>query len=131
MEAPIPISTPDYDYIEKSIFKFNLKYQNNTFLFILYEINNSKIKIQAMPNDYQDHFFAKYVAEINHEQLKKKNKYFKMFETFEDFKNDFVGLCKANNIKITNFNDKELLINLNLMIISDNLINIVLIFLYI
>ena len=49
-----------------------------------------------------------------------------MFDNFQDFKNDFVNICKTNNFKIINMNDDELIISINLHLLTNNSINLTL-----
>ena len=48
-----------------------------------------------------------------------------MVDNYNEFKNNFIDLCKAGKINITNFNKNELTISINLMIISDNIIYLI------
>ena len=83
-----------------------------------------KINIQAKPLDNEESLFSKYESEINFEIIKKKNKYFSKYDKFNDFKNDFIDLCKSRNIKINDYNDKEIIISINLIEKSENILNI-------
>ena len=128
MEAPTPI---DYQYNKSSnllLLNFDIKFKNDIIIFHLYETNNSKIKLIANKQDLQKPklISSKYEVEINLDELKKQNKYFKMFDTYQEFKINFIDLCKADKINIVNLNENEIIISINLMVISDNLMNLTL-----
>ena len=123
MEAPTPFNEPRVKNSESLLFTFNSTFKNDNFIFNLYDINNSKIKISANKNT-NDIMFSRYESEIYLDELKKKNKYFKMFDNYEEFKNNFMDLCKANNVNIINFDDNEMNICIDVKLMSDNLVYI-------
>lgn len=126
METPTPICESDTISQENPLLEINLQYENNNFKFIFKELNNFKINIQAKIVDNQEALFSKYESEVNFELLKKKNKYFSKFNNSNDLKNNFIHLCKSNNIKINEYNDKKIIININLIEKSENLLDITL-----
>ena len=107
---------------ETNILNFILEYNNNKYNFSLIDIDNYKIKIQG--NDYKENNINIYEAILELKNLKTINKYFKMFDDYEEFKNDFIELCKSENIKINNINTIEMIITIDLMIKTNNLLNI-------
>ena len=123
MEAPTPFNGPSAKNSESLLFTFNSTFKNDNFIFNLYDINNSKIKISAKKNT-NDIMFSRYESEIYLDEIKKKNKYFKMFDNYEEFKNNFMDLCKANNVNIINFDDNEMNICIDVKLMSDNLVYI-------
>ena len=123
MEAPTPFNEPRVKNSESLLFTFNSTFKNDNFIFNLYDINNSKIKISANKNT-NDIMLSRYESEIYLDELKKKNKYFKMFDNYEEFKNNFMDLCKANNVNIINFDDNEMNICIDVKLMSDNLVYI-------
>ena len=124
MEAPTPINDENIKPISSFLLNFNLKYQNSSFEFNLYDINNSKIKLIANKQNIGNEklMLEKYETEIELKELKNKNKYFKMFETYQEFKLNFIELCKANKVNIIKVDNNEINISINLMVINDNLI---------
>ena len=128
LEAPTPIINENNKSINSFLLNFNLKYENSTFEFNLYDINNSKIKLIAKKQNLgkENSMCEKYETQIELAELKTKNKYFKMFETYQEFKVNFIELCKANKVNIIKLDDNEINISVNLMIINDNLINLTL-----
>ena len=123
MEAPTPFNEPRVKNSESFLFTFNSAFKNDNFIFNLYDISNSKIKISANKNT-NDIMLSRYESEIYLDELKKKNKYFKMFDNYEEFKNNFMDLCKANNVNIINFDDNEMTICIDVKLMSDNLVYI-------
>ena len=86
-------------------------------------INNNKLILQAK----KENNIYRYESKLELDNLKSINKYFKMFETFEEFRKDFIKLCKsANNMKIIKVNNKEIILNIELPINSDNLLTLIL-----
>ena len=126
METPTPIEKPHYINEEKDLLNFNIQHSDNNFNFILYNIDNRKLKLICIKDNKKDIIPIKYEKKIGLEELKSQNKYFKMFDKFQEFEKNFIDLCKANNISIIDYNDDELKLNMNLMIVSDNIINITL-----
>lgn len=126
METPTPIEKPHYINEEKDLLNFNIQHSDNNFNFILYNIDNRKLKLICIKDNKKDIIPIKYEKKIGLEELKSQNKYFKMFDKFQEFEKNFIDLCKANNISIIDYNDDELKLNMNLMVVSDNIINITL-----
>ena len=126
-DAPVPIivKTP-YIYNEFNLLDFTLEFNNNNYIFKLIETNNNKLKILVNNKVNIENELCKFEAFLELDILKTENKYFKMFDNFEEFKKDFIGLCKPTNIKITKVDNKEITIVIELAIKSDNLLNITL-----
>ena len=123
-EAPIPIKTPVLP-IENQIGNFTLEYNHNNYNISLIDINNDKIKIFLTEQINGDELY-KYEVILELDVLKTMNKYFKMFDNYEEFKKDFIELFKPTNIKIINVTDNEITLTIKLIIKSDNLFNITL-----
>ena len=66
----------------------------------------------------------KYTTKLKFEDLKSQNKYFKMFDNFEEAKNEFLELIKRNNFKIMNIDDDELILCIDLKTMTNNLMNV-------
>ena len=121
MEGPAPISTPITN--ESNLLNFQLQYNYNNIDFSLIDINNSKLKLTAKSQNNKG-IYKNYSIEISLDDLKKKNKYFKMFDNYQEFMNNFIDLCKAKNIKVINIENGELVITIDLLIISENLLKL-------
>ena len=126
-EAPVPIviKTPTTP-IETNILNFTLKFNNNIFKYYLIDIDNQKLKLIANDELNEENGLFKFEAILELDILKNTNKYFKMFDNYEEFKRDFIDLCKPTNIKITSLEKNEMIITIELIIKSDNLLNITL-----
>ena len=115
-DAPVPIMTPNLSIpIEKKLININIEFNNDSYNFSLFDINN-KIKVQIKGENNEDNDIGKYETILELDILKCVNKYFKMFDSFEEFKNDFIELCIPSNIKIIKVDDKEIILNLELVI---------------
>lgn len=128
MEAPAPINDQEQIYSESLLLNFNLKFKDDTIEFNLYDINNSKIKVIAYRQKFKESepIPTNYEIEISLDELQKKNKYFKMFDNYQEFKTNFIDLCKDNKINIINFDDNTITISITLMVIPDNIMNLTL-----
>ena len=71
MEAPTPFNEPRVKKSESLLFTFNSTFKNDNFIFNLYDISNSKIKISANKNT-NDIMFSRYESEIYLDELKKR-----------------------------------------------------------
>jgi len=122
MEGPAPISTPINN--ESNLLKFDLQYNFDNIIFSLIDINNSKIKLTSKSQNNKG-ICKNYSVELTLDYLKKQNKYFKMFDNYQEFKNNFIDICKATrNIKVISMENGELIIVIDLLIISDNLLKL-------
>ena len=122
MEGLAPISTPINN--ESNLLKFDLQYNSDNIIFTLIDINNSKIKLTAKSQNNKG-ICKNYSVELTLDYLKKQNKYFKMFDNYQEFKNNFIDICKATrNIKVISMENGELIIVIDLLIISDNLLKL-------
>ena len=128
MEAPAPINDQEQIYSESLLLNFNLKFKDDTIEFNLYDINNSKLKVIAYRQKFKESepIPTNYEIEISLDELQKKNKYFKMFDNYQEFKTNFIDLCKDNKINIINFDDNTITISITLMVIPDNIMNLTL-----
>ena len=125
-EAPTP--NPIYDK-ETLLLNINLEFNNFTYNFSILEIDNHKIKllIKELENDNENKILLikkKYETKLVFEDLKSSNKYFKMFDNYKEFKNDFVELIKRNGVKIVNIDEDELVLCVDLKTMTNNLMNI-------
>jgi len=122
MERPAPILIPITDELnESNLFKFELQYKSDNIDFSLIDINNSKIKLTAN-SQIKKGIFKNYSIELTLDYLKKQNKYFKMFDNYQEFRNNFIDICKAKNIKVISIENGELVIAIDLLIICENIL---------
>ena len=122
MERPSPILIPITNELnESNLFKFELQYKSDNIDFSLIDINNSKIKLTAI-SQIKKGIFKNYSIELTLDYLKKQNKYFKMFDNYQEFRNNFIDICKAKNIKVISIENGELVIAIDLLIICENLL---------
>ena len=126
------IETPDQMTLEPEnetnveLINFKLEYNKDILDFSLFEINNQKLKLIIIENDYKKSELKKYEAILELNQLKTAHKYFRMFDDYNEFKNNFIKLCNPNNIKITYHNISAIEIKIDLKLISNNLFTITL-----
>ena len=122
MERPAPILIPITNELnESNLIKFELQYKSDNIDFSLIDINNSKIKLTAI-SQIKKGIFKNYSIELTLDYLKKQNKYFKMFDNYQEFRNNFIDICKAKNIKVISIENGELVIAIDLLIICENLL---------
>jgi len=125
-DAPTPFPLPDKETL---ILNTNLEFNNLSYNFSIFDINNHKIKllIKELENDNENKILLilkKYETKLSFEDLKNRNKYFKMFDNYEETKNDFVELIKRNNFKIINIDEDELVLCVDLKTMTNNLMNV-------
>ena len=125
-EAPTP--NPIYEK-ETLLLNTNLEYNNFIYNFSIIDINNHNIKllIKELENDNENKILLikkKYETKLVFEDLKSSNKYFKMFDNYEETKNDFVELIKRNGVKIINIDEDELVLCIDLKTMTNNLMNV-------
>ena len=121
--------TPNYNNLESLIIKFNLEYDKNKYIFSFFDLGNDLLKIIAEKHidENSDMILPdKYGIIIHFEELKNLNRYFKMFDTFEQVKTNIIELCKANTIKIIEIKENELSFNLDLKTVNNNILMITL-----
>ena len=122
MERPAPILIPITNELnESNLFNFELQYKSDNIDFSLKDINNSKIKLTAN-SQIKNGIFKNYSIELTLDYLKKQNKYFKMFDNYQEFRNNFIDICKAKNIKVISMENGEIVIAIDLLIISENVL---------
>jgi len=115
METPCP---------EELLFNFNLEYNNINLNFsIIDKGDNNTLKLVSKEQDAK--IMRNYEAYLEFNDLKRKYKYFKMFDDFKEYQFNFIELCKRkNNLKINSLDENELILVIDLNIIVDNLMNI-------
>ena len=126
-EAPVPIviDTPKI-CSQTNLFNFNLEFNKNSYILSLIDIDNNKLKILINSEINEENDICKFETILELNILKTQNKYFKMFDNYEEFKKDFLDLFKPTSTKIININNNEMIIAIELMVKSDNILNITL-----
>ena len=125
-EAPTP--NPIYEK-ETLLLNTNLEFKNFIYNFSIIDINNHNIKllIKELEKDNENKILLitkKYETKLIFEDLKSTYKYFKMFDNYEETKNDFVELIKRNGVKIINIDEDELVLCIDLKTMTNNLMNV-------
>jgi predicted nucleic acid-binding Zn-ribbon protein len=125
-EAPTP--NPIYEK-ETLLLNTNLEFNNFIYNFSIIDINNHNIKllIKELEKDNENKILLitkKYETKLIFEDLKSTYKYFKMFDNYEETKNDFVELIKRNGVKIINIDEDELVLCIDLKTMTNNLMNV-------
>lgn len=106
-------------------FNFNLKYNMKNINFSIFDIGNNEMKLLAKePDNNKLKIIKNYEARLKFDELKKKYKYFKMFESYEESKSNFIELCKRKNIQINYIDENEIILLIDFNTITDNLMNI-------
>ena len=124
-EAPVPFFKKESQSIESELLTFSLDFNKNKYDFSLIDIDNCKIKIVTNKINTEENNTSKYEVILELDNLKNINKYFKMFDDYDEFKNDFIELCKKN-IKINSIDNSEIVLTIDLMIKTNNILNITL-----
>lgn len=108
------------------LLNFKLKYNFKNLNFSLRDIDNEKLKLIVKEDDSKEIESNRYETNLELKQLKTTHKYFKMFDNYKEFKNNFIELCIPNNIQIIYYDYEKIEINLDLKLISNNLFKITL-----
>ena len=109
------------------LLNFNLKYNNTNFNISLFDNDNNEIKVLSREqDDDKKEIKRNYETILKFNELDKTYKYFRMFDNYEEKKNNFIELCKRNNLKINYCDEKLLIIILDFSTITNNLMNITL-----
>ena len=108
--------------LETKFMEFNLEFNNNKYIFSLYDIGNNSLKIiakESFDNNEDAISLNKYFIILKFEELKILHKYFKMFDNFEQVKMNIMDLYEANSIKIVEAKENELSLNFDLKIVGN------------
>ena len=116
----LSIETPNPKIISKKLFNKDIKLNDNLFDFSINKIDNNKISFFLSNKDISQ--CMEYKKELTLENLKNINKYFKMFETLDELRNDLISIIKENSLELQN--QSENIISLKLLIRTDIIIPI-------
>lgn len=117
----ITMETPEPDNIEINLLKKDLLFNNKQFNLNMEKINEDTIKLIILNNS---NGCDKYEGEYNFKNFQLLNKYFKMFNNFDELINDLIEIIQENNIEITNETDNEIFINVKVMSRKDNIVKL-------
>ena len=120
MEAPFPL-TPISDNIEKELYNENILLNGKNLILNIFDKNGTKIKF-ILISKYENDF--KFEKELNLEDFKSINKYFKQFDSLNEIENELVSIIKEKNYEIINENNDEMVIKLKVLARNDNIVNI-------
>ena len=109
------------------LLNFNLKHNNINFNISLFDNDNNEIKVLSREkDDNKKEIKRNYETILKFNELDKTYKYFRMFDNYEEKKNNFIELCKRKNVKINYCDEKLLIIIMDFITIKNNLMNITL-----
>ena len=110
------IQTRQMTSSETKIMESALSYNSNNYTCSFYNINEEKIKIVVITKDY----LLKYQNEYNFTDLRKINKYFKMFDNIKELEADLIGLNNLQKIEISNVSETMISLCINVLTIDNN-----------
>lgn len=115
MEAPRPVMLNEVKN-EKNFLNINLSYNLQNYKCNFLDIDNVAIKINIISPDNKE----SYETELNFNDFKLLNKYFKMFDTLKELEDDLLRLNNSNRFKILNINEFNLSLCINVLTLDDN-----------
>ena len=92
---------------------FDLDFNGIQFIFSLYDLPSKKMKLLSKFKDTLKKEYKKYEVELESEKMKKNFRYFKMFETYDEFKTEFLKLSKEKRFEIKSYDDNEIKLAIN------------------
>jgi len=111
---------------EENILNFNLQFNEHNFNFSLYELEKKKLKLiaeEAETNNLENEYY-KYEKILELSTLKSSHKYFKMFDDYSEFKDNFIALCNSKKVGITSFEKDTINLKIDLALVENNIFNI-------
>ena len=121
-EEPTPLQeTPFKANIEKELYTTEVLSKNKIYTLSIIVIDEDIIKFILINKDENDFKFEK---ELNLEDFKNINKYFRQFDSLNEIGNESVCIIKEKNFEIINENNIEIIIKIKLLLRNDNIVNI-------
>jgi len=111
---------------EEKILNFTLQFNEHNFNFVLCEIEKKKLKLiakEAENNNLENEYY-KYEKILELSTLKSSHKYFKMFDDYSEFKNNFIALCNSKKVEITSFDKDTIKLKIDLALVENNMFSI-------
>lgn len=115
MEAPLPIKLEKPK--EKIISSFDLEFNNINFKGMVVESEEEKFKFIVRNINNKENSYEKKLSLLD---LKKINKYFKMFDNSKELENDLVDICKNKNIQIIKKEEESLTLCIDVQTVQNN-----------
>lgn len=115
-DGPAPIygvsetSPPSEDF---NIQNFYLEFNGIQFIFSLYDLPTKTMKLFSKFKDTSKKEYKKYEVEIKLEEMKKLGKYFRIFDSDSEFKNDFLNYYNEKRFEIKSYDDNEIKLAIN------------------
>ena len=101
-----PSSSPPPE--EFNIQSFDLDFNGIQFIFSLYDLPIKKIKLLSKFKDTSKKEYKKYEVELGLEEMKKNFRYFRIFEDYNEFKEEFLKFCKEKSYEIKSYDANEI-----------------------
>jgi len=108
---------------EENILNFDLQFNEHNFNFALCEIEKKKLKLiakEAKTNNLENEYY-KYEIILELSTLKISHKYFKMFDDYTEFKDNFIALCNSKKVGITSFDKDTIKLKIDLALVENNI----------
>jgi hypothetical protein len=118
-EAPVKPGTNS----EANILNFTLQFNEHNFNFVLCEIEKKKLKLiakESEKNNLENEYY-KYEHILELSTLKSSHKYFKMFDDYSEFKENFIALCNSKKVGITSFEKDTIKLKIDLALVENNI----------
>ena len=108
---------------EEKILNFTLQFKEHNFNCELCEIEKKKLKLiakDAEENNLENEYY-KYEKILELNTLKSSHKYFKMFDDYSEFKENFIALCNSKKVGITSFDKDAIKLKIDLALLENNM----------
>ena len=108
---------------ETNILDFTLQFKEHNFNFELYEIEKKKLKLiakEAEANNLKNEYY-KYEQILELSTLKSSHQYFKMFDDYSKFKDNFIALCNSKRVGIASFENDTIKIKIDFALVENNI----------
>ena len=115
MDAPRPVMLNEVKN-ETILLNFSLAFNLKNYKCEFLDIDKEAIKINIISPDNKE----KYENQLNFNDFKLLNKYFKMFDTLKELEDDLLRLKNSNRFEILNINEFNLNLCINVLTLDDN-----------